>query len=249
MLRIAYCDDNDIQRQYLRESLEEYIRSRAMTAELQEYSSGEEIIRESISGCGRSGESTGTEILILDVIMPGMNGIEVASTLRRLHDDRLIIFLSASMEYAAASYDVDAFYYLTKPLDPMKLWKVLDRAAERCTDGQMFSLRTPKGERQLRVEDIVYISFEDRSLHVHMKDGTVAVSSGFRKPFREAVSQILSRSSGNIRMCGLSSAVNMSYVSDIDDGMISLREGSLLPVSRSASAGFRIEWKNWQVVT
>lgn len=77
------------------------------------------------------------DILFLDIYMQGLNGIETASKIRTLMKDTKIIFISSSSEHYPEAFDVFAFKYIFKPLNPHKLIHVLDQALmditnERC---------------------------------------------------------------------------------------------------------------------
>jgi DNA-binding LytR/AlgR family response regulator len=65
------------------------------------------------------------DLLILDVEMPGLTGIQLAKSLTRLP---LIIFISSHATYAADAFDVDAIAYLVKPAPPEKLLRAIDKA-------------------------------------------------------------------------------------------------------------------------
>ena len=108
-MRLAICDDNELQREMISDVINEYIRERRLDVNVSVFESGLKLI-DSVRTQGRY------DIYILDMLMPEMNGLEVASTLRMLKDDGKIIFLTATLDYAVASYDVRAFYYLVKPV-------------------------------------------------------------------------------------------------------------------------------------
>lgn len=70
------------------------------------------------------------DLIILDVVMPGRNGISVAAELER-EDGPEIIMMSAFDSYAAAAFEVEAVDYLLKPLRPDRLRQAIDRARRR----------------------------------------------------------------------------------------------------------------------
>lgn len=67
------------------------------------------------------------DLLILDVEMPGLNGIQLAKSLRQLP---LIIFISSHTHYAADAFDVDAIDYLIKPAAPERLMRAIEKARQ-----------------------------------------------------------------------------------------------------------------------
>src|SRR5574344_1361863 len=68
------------------------------------------------------------DIFLLDILMPEINGMELAKAIRRTDKTSLIIFLTSSPEFAVDSYDVNAFGYLLKPVSETKLFALLSKA-------------------------------------------------------------------------------------------------------------------------
>jgi two-component system response regulator AlgR len=71
--------------------------------------------------------ATRPDIVLLDVKMPGMNGIELAQRLAALPDAPAVIFVSAYDEYALKAFDVQALDYLLKPVRATRLAEALRR--------------------------------------------------------------------------------------------------------------------------
>jgi len=72
---------------------------------------------------------TGTafDAYLLDILMPGMNGMELARTLRATQPKAPIAFLTTSKDYALEAFSLDASHYIEKPLAKERLETVLDR--------------------------------------------------------------------------------------------------------------------------
>ncbi len=73
--------------------------------------------------------SSAAQVVLLDVQMPGMNGLELASHLQKCNPPPLIIFVTAFDEYAVQAFDVHALDYLLKPVRAQRLQQALQRAA------------------------------------------------------------------------------------------------------------------------
>ena len=67
------------------------------------------------------------DLLLLDVLMPGVSGMQAAREIRERNSRTEIVFLTSSPEYAVESYSVRAHYYLLKPVTEEKLFPILDR--------------------------------------------------------------------------------------------------------------------------
>lgn len=70
-------------------------------------------------------------LLFLDIMMPGMSGLELSATIRCLPCNPHIIFVSAYEDYAAEAFDVDAVDYLLKPVEEESLRRVLQKVRQR----------------------------------------------------------------------------------------------------------------------
>jgi len=97
----------------------------------------EELPEAELAGVAASGEqalllagSLRPEVILLDIRMPGMDGLEVARHVARLPDPPAVIFTTAYDEHALAAFEVQAAGYLLKPVRQEKLQEVLDRARQ-----------------------------------------------------------------------------------------------------------------------
>ena len=237
MLRIAICDDNRIQREMMADVLAEFSSTHS-PVEVTAFSSGEELITASRA-------AGGFDVYLLDVMMPGYNGMETAATLRQLKDRGHIIFITASLDYAAQSYDVEATYYLVKPVDVSKLYRVLDKiAAEKAAEERHPAVEVAgkHGTVHLRLDDLLYIDLVNRAPVYHRTDGSVIETRALRGTFREAVAPVL-REEG-FAFAGVSLVVNLRHIDAMDSESILLDDGTQLYPPRSACAELRRAWKS-----
>jgi two-component system response regulator AlgR len=76
----------------------------------------------------RMAEALKPSVVLLDIAMPGMDGIEVARALARTRPTPAVVFVTAFDQFAVAAFEVAAVDYLMKPIDPVRLGQALDRA-------------------------------------------------------------------------------------------------------------------------
>lgn len=238
MVTLAYCDDNELQRELLNEALENFASTRLLEMKIDGYADGQSLLAAS--------KKNGYQIYVLDMVMPGMNGLEVASTLRARGDAGKIIFLTSSLEYCLASYDVDAFYYMLKPLQTEKFYSVLDKAIRLTLDGKPVELTvsTQNGDVSVAMNTVAYCSLNNRNLEYHLKDGRIITSRNIRTSFRDAVYPLLV--SGYFSMCGVSTVVNLAEIDALDSDSILLRSGELIYPPRSAYSELKNAWRAYR---
>lgn len=157
-MRIAICDDEE----EVRAMLAEKVRRLYPAAELALYSSGGELLM-----------APPSDIVLLDIQMPGRNGMDTARLLRQNHRDTAIIFVTALEDYVFEAFDVGALHYLVKPFDDRKLAEVLARATRQHEDRKRQTEKptlmvTRAGEHiAVPIEDIVYAEVFNRKVILH----------------------------------------------------------------------------------
>ena len=103
-------------------------------------------------------ENRAFDILLLDVEMEGMSGLELARQLRRDGLRAEIIFITSHFELCGEGYEVDALHYLIKPVSGERLHTVLDRAAQRLSVEAPSIVISCEGETvKLPEQEILYI--------------------------------------------------------------------------------------------
>lgn len=114
------------------------------------------------------------DILFLDIYMPGLNGIETALRIRPKMRDAKIIFISSSNEHYPEAYDVFAFNYIIKPLNPEILNRILDQVLMNIDNlrKQQISFSYKAINYRIFCRDILYIESRDKIILFHMTDKT-----------------------------------------------------------------------------
>jgi len=117
-LNIAIIDDVQQDLDALAEAAREHYDQRQISIQLHTFSSPEDFWNSYSPGS--------YDLIFLDIYIKQANGMDLAAQLREKGDSCALIFVTSSDAFAVASYDVQAAYYLLKPLDTNKLTKVLD---------------------------------------------------------------------------------------------------------------------------
>ncbi|HYW14693.1 MAG TPA: LytTR family DNA-binding domain-containing protein [Allosphingosinicella sp.] len=87
-------------------------------------------------------EAVEPDAVLLDIAMPGMDGMDVARALARVQKPPVVIFVTAFDMFAVAAFDVEAVDYVMKPVSAERLARAVDRARERLATGAL----APGGE-------------------------------------------------------------------------------------------------------
>ena len=120
MIQIAICDDDAGELEKAGALLETYCGlHRDADMVCRRFSSGAELL-----ACVNTGVLF--DIYLLDILMPGLTGIEVGAAIRETDRDAAIVFLSSSDEFGVTSYRVRAYDYLIKPVEEANLFPTLD---------------------------------------------------------------------------------------------------------------------------
>ena len=149
-MHIAICDDDPRQAQALHDAVAAWAKERSLPCRVEEFPSGEALW----FACEGNDLYS---ILLLDVEMPGISGIELARRLRSSGSRAEIVFVTSHFELAGEGYEVDALHYLIKPVSTEKLFSVLDKAADRLAAEPNGVVITCGGETvKLYESDILY---------------------------------------------------------------------------------------------
>lgn len=173
MLQLAFCDDDLSELQTIQTLLDRYRVARNQEIRYTAFQNAWDLLAEVERG-------TRYDVLLLDVLMPGQNGIEVAGELRQYDNNVKIIFLTSSPEFAVQSYAVGAYFYQLKPIWEESFYRIIDAALEACRKEQSDSLilRCKTGITRVALNQLEYCEVIHRTLLLHLDSGKVLESSG-----------------------------------------------------------------------
>lgn len=173
MIHIGFCDDDLAVLGELRVLLDGYRVDRNAEISSTAFQSPLELIAEIEKGMR-------FDILLLDVLMPGENGIDAAREIRRYDSSVKIIFLTSSAEFAVESYTVGAYFYQLKPIWKESFFRLMDSVISECEkdSGTSLILRCKTGITRIELDRLEYCEVIRRSLLLHLTDGSVLESTG-----------------------------------------------------------------------
>jgi two-component system, LytTR family, response regulator len=187
------------------------------------------------------------DLVLLDIQMPGTNGLQLAEALSRLAEVPEIVFVTAFDEYAIQAFEVHAVDYLLKPVDPGRLERTLNRVrggdrgassirqamealAGRERRTRRLAIRTRERTYLLRPEEVDWLEADGKYVKVHCGSKIYTM--------RETMKSLEERLDGEIFLrVSRSAIVNLDRVREIQpwfngDYMILMHGGSEVPTTR-----------------
>ena len=231
-LQIAICDDLEEERALLSRMLRDYARRQGLSLQLHFFVSGEELLQ-------NLRQASACQILLLDIYMPGLSGVETARRLRAAGCGSSIVFATTSTDHGVDSFEVRASDYLVKPFQQ----EDVDRALDWCLEHMPEPLRTlsvyAEGETQeLPLSSILYIEVLGHQSHIHTLRQTVAARRSLEELERAVDSPDFFR-------CHRSFLVNLGHVERIESSDFLLTDGTRIPISSANLPRARDTFLNW----
>ena len=220
MVKVAFCDDDLSVLKELSVLMDRYRVERNQDITYAAFHSPLELMAEVERG-------TGLDIIFLDVLMPGQNGISTAKEIRKHDTSVKIIYLTSSAEYAVDSYSVGAYFYQLKPIWQESFYRLMDSVLSECRRDEENSLilRSKTGITRLDLDKLQYCEVIGRTLLFHRKDGDVLDSGGKLDDLCEQLKDY-----DCFIRCHRSYLINMDYVQNITSKAVTMTDGTQIPI-------------------
>ena len=222
MIKIAFCDDDGAVLSDLHELLTLYRAEKNKEIDDYTFHSPLDLIAEIERG-------TRFDILFLDVLMPGENGIDAATEIRNYDKNAKIIFLTSSSEFAVQSYTVNAFYYQLKPICEKSFSRLMDAVLSQCEKEQESSLilHCKTGITRIKPTEFEYCEVIHRTLFIHLVNGNILECIG---SLEELNRQLMPY--GNFLRPHRSYLVNLEYIQNLSYRAITMSCLAEIPIPR-----------------
>ena len=219
-MRLAYCDDEEIQLEYMRRLAENWAKQAGVSLTYCAYQSAEELLFENMEGYP-------FDLLILDIDMHGMDGMALARKIRERDVKIPILFLTNKREYVFEGYEVQALRYLLKPISEEKLFPLLNEVHTAARGEVQSLILSVDGEHcKIAVSDILYLEADGHYVRIR----TVKRDYMVKKAFTELAEELEEGFVATHR----SYLVNLLHVERVQRTECILFDGSSIPVSRNS---------------
>lgn len=223
-MNIALCDDDGRFRAQTARSLEEILERRGLEAEVFRFASAEELLQ-----AQKDGKSF--DVYLLDIVMPGTDGVTLARQLRKGSPTAPILFFTTSSDYAVEAFALGAAHYVVKPFSRGEFVTAIDRALalipEQAPKGVVF--KSSEGLVSVPFDELLYSESDEHYQHVHLADGREVFTrmSGLELWQRLESTRLFVRA-------GLRYILNLRHIQGIGKGGVTLTGGTTVEVPRRA---------------
>lgn len=220
--RAAIVDDSQEYREEVREVLQSVADRCEKAMECLDFSRAEKLENELQAGAY-------FDIYVLDIEMPGMNGMELARGIRDKYPEVCIIFVTSYSRFALESYEIDAYQYILKDKLaqrlPQAMEKYFRRTAEE-TEEACYTISTNNRLERFRFKDIIWIYKSEKYAVFVTKEKT------YRQ--RATLSDVCKMlPEGDFVFIERGIVVNIPYIDKVNGNEMTLVNGKVLNASRS----------------
>ena len=226
MIRVAIVEDEEAVREQLLGYVQRYTRQYGTTFEVRTFSDGVEILE---------GYRPVFDLILLDVEMKHLDGMETAQRIRALDSDVMIVFITNMAQYAIKGYSVGALDYVLKPVPyfafSQQLQKALGQLEKR--ERHYLAVAVDSGMRRLDAAEIYYLESEGHKVHFYTEKEDFVVPGTLKNYEEKLVGRAFAR-------CNSGYLVNLAQVSGVQQDMVQVGP-YMLQISRPRRKAFMAE--------
>lgn len=217
MIRIAICDDEKTMSEHIRKMASDFFRGKNTEVSFLQFFGGEELLR-------YGGQM---DILFLDIQMEGMDGMETAKRLRERGYRGTLIFITILKEKVFASFEVQAYDYLVKPVRREEFERTMERLFASLQNADETGLLIQKGYEShiISLSDIIFCEIIDRKIYLHLVSDQVV-------DYYDRIEKLEARLNNGFFRCHRSYLINLQYLKSYKNGTAYMEGGRKIPVSR-----------------
>ena len=222
MIKIAICDDEEKAVALHERIVKVCLQSQGIGYEITTYTQSRNLL------CDITDDGFFYDLILLDIEMPGISGMEIPQQIKNFLPNVRIIFVTSHTEYAIDAFELSIFRYVPKNNLEVKLTAAVTDAAKliELEAGQEYTIQTTNRMEKIPYKDIFYIQRDGKNASIVSSAGTAKVRKSLQQVFDEL-------STPEFIFIDRGCIVNFIQIMKISDGMAVLKNGEQLPISRS----------------
>lgn len=223
MISVAICDDEKYMLDRLTKLVKDFFNQKNIRVMVIQFLSGEELIKFEKS----------IDILLLDIQMKNINGMEVAKRLRNKNFKGFLIFITILKELVFQAFEVQAFDYLVKPINDDSFNNTMNRLLNTIQNAKEKNLLIHIGNesRIIYFDDIVYCEVIDRKIYINLQSTEII-------NYYEKIRNLELKLDERFFKCHRSYLINLKYLRSFKNNIAYMNNGIAIPVSRLRSKNF-----------
>ncbi len=222
MLRIAVCDDEKFLAEGNKAVLETALAELCVTAEIAVYTDSRNLLYDITE------DDFHYDLLLSDIEMPVISGMELAEKIKPFLPDIRIIFITSHIEYAIDAFELSIFRYVPKSDIEKRLPTAIKDAVSliNLEADKSYTIKAKGRFEKIPFRDILYIERDGKNAAINTSDGVSKVRKSLQAVFDELDSEeFIFIDRGYI--------VNLIHIMQIKNSTAVLKNGTVLPISRS----------------
>lgn len=232
-MKIGICEDQEGERTCLKELLLQYSQEQCCCVEVEEFSSGEELLAAFAPHT--------YSLLFLDVYMGDLNGLETAEAIRKLDPECLLVFVTASRDHAVEGFGVEALHYLLKPIGMEQVQEVFRRGAAVLQSAmQCITFMADRMPMRIPLRAIAYIEVYDKTCFIYTGQQCMKTYMTLEELEQQLDKSIFLR-------CHRSYIVNMRYIVNVEDADFVLGSAVRIPIAKAKKAAIKKQYMEFLV--
>lgn len=217
MIRIAICEDEKEQQELLKNYIEKIFEKLYIKYSLDIFNSGEELLEK---------YSKDIDLILLDIQLGEINGMDTARNIRVLDNNVEIIFITSLIEYALEGYKVRAYRYLVKPVKYEDIKENIINCIKEVEIKNKYIIIKKQGNQiKLDINEITYIEVQKETITIHTLNGVYKINGTMNNIEKEIDCSRFFR-------CHKSFLVNLEHIKIIKQYIAILENNEEVPVSR-----------------
>lgn len=238
MIQIAICDDEEIIRKQIGNTISYYFSTKQIDYKIHYYESGVDLLN--------ANDKIHFSFIFLDIQLGEHNGVQIAQLIRTKQSRPInIVFITSYAEYQTKVLSIHIFDYLIKPVNKDRIYKVLDDLMfwynkEETNQQERIRFKTINGILTIFIDDLVYFEYSNRRINIVTKNN-IYYMYGKIKDINKKMARY------NFISPHAAYIINMNEIKQYykSDNKVIMTDGKEIPISQLKAKGFRESYMNF----